>query len=135
MRPQVRPKRLKKTTMKNATKSLRAFFAQSSHPDFFRKVWELGGVPWEDFKECPNDYRAANTGAAPGCIYYSDTVPFAKRNLETIHEVLRDFEKETGAQLENMPRYSDDETQYYNWLTWFAWENMAGELISYLEQD
>jgi hypothetical protein len=111
-------------------KTLKNFLAQSSNPELFKKVFNAGGVDFKDFQAYPNDYYAANTGAVPGMIYYSDTVKFAKDNLIEIINLLREFENECGL-IENKP--TEDETLYFNWLAWFAWESMSGELISYLE--
>jgi len=115
-------------------KSLTDFFENySSHPELHKKAWKAGHVDWKDYKEYPQDYYAANTGAVPGMIYYDDTVAFGKRNQGLIHDAIKDFENECGPL--DVPRFADDETQYYNWLAWFAWENMAGELQNYLEND
>lgn len=102
----------------------------SSNPELHEKVFNAGGVDFREFKERPNDFYAVNTGSVGGMIYYEDTVRFARKNLVLIMNALNDFENECGL-LPNKP--TDDETQFYNWLTWFAWESMAGELISYLE--
>ena len=67
-------------------------------------------------------------------IYYSDTVKFAKKNHLSILQLLDEFENETGAKLESKPS-AKDETQYFNWLAWFAWENMYSELLNYLEEE
>lgn len=112
-------------------KTLKKFLAgYSSRPDLHGKVWKMGGVPFSEFKERPMDFYAANTGAVSGMIYYEDTVHFAKKNLVLIMDALNDFEKECGL-IPDKP--TDDPTQFYNWLTWFAWESMAGELMNYLE--
>jgi hypothetical protein len=103
----------------------------ASNPDLARKTLKAGGLTFAEIKEMMWDAYAANTGSVPGMIYYSDTVQFAKDNLNEIHEQLRTFEEECG-QLE-VPKFSEDETQYYNWLAWFAWENTMSELLSYLE--
>ena len=112
-------------------KTLKQFFAKhSSHPDLHERVWRAGGVSFAEFKERPSDFYAANTGAVTGMIYYDDTVRFAKKNLVLIMDALNDFENECGL-LPNKP--TEEPTQFYNWLTWFAWESMAGELMNYLE--
>lgn len=105
----------------------------SQNPELDKKTWRMGGVSWAQFKESPNDYYAANTGAVPGCIYYTDTVKFGKKNHLLILQAIAEFESECGL-MENKPSPTD-ETEYFNWLTWFAWENMAGNLISYLENE
>ena len=63
-------------------------------------------------------------------IYYSDTEPFAKKNLALIMEVLTVFESKCGV-LEG--KTYDDGTLNYNWLAWFAWENTMSEVIGFLE--
>ena len=121
------------TQTQKTAKTLNDFFTNySSNPELHKKAWKAGNVDWNDFKANPNDYYAANTGAVSGMIYYTHTVKFAKANLELIHEAVRNFEEETGSPCTNMPKFSEDETQYYNWLAWFAWESMAEELINYL---
>lgn len=103
----------------------------SSNPELHKKVLKQGNVSWNDLKEYPNDYYAANTGSVYGMIYYKDTVKFAKKNHLAILQELDEFEGDCG-RLENKPKPTD-ETQYFNWLSWFAWENMMSQLISYLE--
>jgi hypothetical protein len=105
----------------------------ASNPDLARKTLNAGGLTWEDIKEMKWDAYAADTGAVPGMIYYADTVKFAKRNQQAILDQLRQFEEEAG-QLD-VPRYSDGETQYFNWFAWFAWENTIYEVLNYLEED
>lgn len=113
-------------------KTLKDFLKNySSNPDLHKKTFEAGGVDFSDFKERYYDYYSANTGSVPGMIYYTDTVKFAKNNHLEILQALEDFEEETGGKL-TKPN-TNNETQYFNWLAWFAWESMAGELISYLE--
>lgn len=102
----------------------------ATNADLARKTLKQGGVDWSTIKEYPNDYYAANTGSVGGMIYYSDTVKFAKKNLVLIMNALNQFEQDCGL-LENKP--TDDDTQYYNWLAWFAWENTMSEVINYLE--
>ena len=103
----------------------------ASNPNLAKKVLSQGGVEWNDIRQYPDDYYAANTGAVPGMVYYSDTVKFAKKHHLEILQQLDEFEDECG-RLENRPR-ATDETQYFNWLAWFAWENTMSEVINYLE--
>ncbi len=113
-------------------KHINRFFQQCSNPQFFPKVWEMGGVDWDSFVKHPNDYYDPSSGSVPGCIYYSDTVKFAKANHEAILIELCEFEQEYGP-LNNKPLITEG-TTYYNWLTWFAWEHMCSELIAFIEQ-
>jgi hypothetical protein len=100
------------------------------HPKLSELTLSQGGVDWKTIKENPEDYYAANTGSVTGMIYYSDTVPFAKKNLVLIMNALNEFEEECG----RLDKPTDDETTFYNWLAWFAWENTMSEVISYLEE-
>jgi hypothetical protein len=46
-------------------------------------------------------------------------------------QILETFESEC-VRLESKPN-PKDEAQYFNWLSWFAWENMMSETLSYLK--
>ena len=104
----------------------------SSNPDLAKATINAGGLTWKEIKDMMWDAYDASSGAVPGMIYYSDTVKFAKKYQAEIHEQLRTFEDECGKL--DCPRFSEDETQYYNWLAWFAWENTMSEILNYLEQ-
>lgn len=101
----------------------------SSNPELAKKVLKAGGLSWNEIKEMMWDCYDASSGSVPGMIYYKDTVSFAKKNLILIIDSLNKVENECG--LINKP--TDDETIYYNWLTWFAWENTMSEVLNYLE--
>ena len=103
----------------------------SSFPNFHKKLLEQGDVEWALIKEYPQDYYAANSGSVPGMLYYTDTVAFAKKHHLSILQILEEFECDCG-KLENKPS-ATNEVQYFNWLSWFAWENMMSEVISFLE--
>jgi hypothetical protein len=105
----------------------------SSFPEFHKKVLKQGAVEWSILIEHPQDYYAADSGSVPGMIYYTDTVAFAKKHHLSILQILEEFESDCG-KLENKPSLQD-ETQYYNWLSWFAWESMMSEVISFLENN
>lgn len=102
----------------------------SSNPELARKTLNVGGVDWSDLKENITDYMDASSGSVTGLIYYEDTVKFAKKNHLLILQALQGFEDEIGEPL-NKPNPTE-ETQYFNWLAWFAWENMTFELDNYL---
>ena len=107
----------------------------ASFPKLAKKTLAAGGLSWERIKEMGWDAYAANTGAVPGMIYYSDTEKFAKKNLLLIIEAMDAFERECGI-LEKKPSITKDgETQYLNWLAWFAWENTMSEVLNYLDYD
>jgi hypothetical protein len=105
----------------------------SSFPNFHKKLLKQGDVEWSLIKENPEDYCVANNGSIPGMIYYTDTVSFAKKHHLSILQILDEFECDCG-KLENIPS-ATDEVQYFNWLSWFAWENMMSEVISSVESD
>ena len=105
---------------------------QSSFPKFHEKLLEQGGVEWSSIKNNPKDYCVANNGSVPGMIYYSDTVAFAKKYHLSILQIIDEFECDCG-KLENKPS-PQDETDYFNWLSWFAWESMMSEIISFMER-
>lgn len=106
----------------------------SRNPELAKKTLKAGSLTWDEIKEMGWDAYAANTGAVPGMIYYTDTIKFAKKNHLLILRALDEFENETGAKLDSKPS-TIDETQYFNWLAWFAWENTMSEVLSYLEID
>jgi hypothetical protein len=103
----------------------------SSFPNFHKKLLEQGDVDWSILIEHPQDYYAADSGSVPGMIYYTDTVAFARKHHLQILKILNDFECDCG-KLEKKP-CATDEIQYFNWLSWFAWESMMSEVISFLE--
>lgn len=105
----------------------------SSSPEFHKKVLKQGGVEWSTLMKYPEDYYAANSGSVPGMIYYKDTITFSKRNHLTILQILDEFENECG-KLERKPSPTDEDL-YFNWLSWFAWENMMSEVISFVENE
>jgi hypothetical protein len=105
----------------------------SSHPNFHRKTLEQEGIEWSLLIEYPQDYYAADSGSVPGMIYYTDTVAFAKKYHLSILQILDEFESDCGS-LKNKPNPTD-ETQYFNWLSWFAWENMMIEVMSFMETE
>ena len=104
----------------------------SSFPNFHKKLLKQGDVEWSLIKENPEDYCVANNGSIPGMIYYKDTESFAKKYHLPILQILEEFEDECG-KLENKPSPTD-EVQYFNWLSWFAWENMMREVMIFLEE-
>lgn len=103
----------------------------SSFPVFHRKLLKQGNVEWSLLVKHPQDYYAANSGSVPGMIYYKDTVAFAKKYHLSILQILDEFESCCG-KLENKPSPTD-EVQYFNWLSWFAWESMMSEVIAFVE--
>ena len=106
-------------------------------------VRQSGG--WESFKEMAEDITNHGVdGGFHGWIYHADTVQFAKRNKADIMELARQMADDLGEPLYRMiggfnclkmeesevaeaihnPR-SDDRTQVFNALAWFAVEEVA----------
>lgn len=109
-------------------KTKQEFLKNCSNPELFKKVLNAGGVNWSDLQQYPYDYYDAASGAVPGMIYYSDTEKFAKKNIELILSQYTEFCDEAGF-------IKIDSNNPLNWLAWFAWKNMMGELINYLESE
>lgn len=107
------------------------FIEKCSNPKLFKAILKQGGISWSELKERPEDFYDASSGSVNGIIYYEDTTKFAKKYLFEILEQLEEFERDCG-QLEKPS--ASDKTQYLNWLTWFAWENMMSELMSFLDR-
>jgi hypothetical protein len=105
----------------------------SSFPEFHKKVLKQGLVEWTLLVKHSQDYFSADSGSVPGMIYYTDTVAFAKKYHLSILQILDQFECDCG-KLENKPSPTD-EIQYFNWLSWFAWESMMSEVISFVEKE
>jgi len=103
----------------------------SNNPELAKLALKAGGVDWADLEQYPNDYCYASNGSVNGMIYYEDTVKFAKKNHLLILQSLDEYEDECG-KITNKPK-ATDETQYFNWLAWFAWECTIGDVINYLE--
>lgn len=101
------------------------FLEVCRHPKLARKVLSQLGVDWKDLIEHPEDYRDAGEGVS-GFIYYCETEPFAKKNIELILEALEEFEDEMGASLKK-------QEPFLNWLAWFALENTVQEVIDFKE--
>lgn len=131
-------------------------FAEFSHIDaglIRAVVRQIGG--WESFKETAQD--VANHGADAGFsgfIYHSETVPFAKRHKKAILEYAKQLAHDISdgnwldliagfnclkmqssevARAYFDPR-SEDRTQVFNALAWFALEEVARSYIDFVEQ-
>lgn len=103
----------------------------SLFPEFHRKLLKQGNLDWGLLITYPQDYYAPDSGSVPGMIYYADTVTFAKKHHLSILQILHEFECDFG-KLEKRP-CATDEIQYFNWLSWFAWESMMSEIICFVE--
>lgn len=102
----------------------------SSHSELHKELLEQGEIPWKLIREYPQDYYNPISGSVTGLIYYQDTIAFGKKHHLEILKVIQDLEEEYGRSIQR-PKPTD-ESQYFNFLTWFAWESMMGEVMSYL---
>ena len=105
-------------------------------------VRQMGG--WESFKErAPDITRHGISGGYHGFIYYSDTIPFTKRNRKAILEMATEQARQFGEGLVEMIKGfrcldgateteiveglagNTDQTQVPNALAWYAGEVVA----------
>ena len=94
----------------------------------FRAVMRQMGATWDEVWEYPMDYRDAGAGVS-GFIYHSETMPFAKRNIENILYCLNQFEDEIGEPLKK------DNDNLLNWYAWFALEHIIDKVVCYKESE
>ena len=129
-------------------------FISKSHisAKLIRAVVRQSGV-WDSFTEMAEDITNHGVGGGfHGWIYHSDTVPFAKRNEAAIMEMAQQMADDFGEPLYRMiggfnclkmadgdvaeaihnPR-SDDRTQAFNALAWFAAEEVARSYVNIKE--
>jgi len=90
----------------------------------FRAVMRQLNASWGEVWEYPEDYRNALNGVG-GFIYYNETEPFAKRNIENIMKCIIEFEDETG-----VPMHTENDL---NWYAWFALEHIIDKIMCYKE--
>lgn len=114
-------------------------------------VRQSGG--WDSFTEMAEDITNHGVdGGFHGWIYHAETVPFAKRNKAAIMEMAQQMADDMGEPLYRMiagfnclkmeesevaealynPR-SDDKTQVFNALAWFAAEEVARSYVNIKE--
>lgn len=110
-------------------KSLNAYLKESRYPELAQKVINQMDLDFREIIERPYDFQNANAGVS-GFIYYSETTEFAKSNLWAITKALNEWEQELG---EPIKKPIEDETQYLNWLAWFALEIIINEIIQFTE--
>ena len=90
----------------------------------FRAVVRQHGC-WSDIWSRPEDFRDASAGV-PGFIYYTDTEPFAKRNIANIIPCLNELEHDVGI-------LDKDYENVMNWYAWFALEHIVDKVMTYKE--
>ena len=99
---------------------------ESAEGELFRAVMRQMGATWGEVWEYPEDYRDAGAGVS-GFIYYSETKPFAKRNLENILLCLNDLEQDLGEPLKK------NNDHLLNWYAWFSLEHIIDKIMMYKE--
>jgi hypothetical protein len=107
----------------------------ATRPELAKFALAAGRLPWGRIVEMGQDAYAANSGAVPGMICYTNTVKFAKKNHLLILKAISEYEKDMGARINNIPSPAEDEDEYFNWLTWFAWESTISDVLNYLENE
>lgn len=134
-------------------KNLKTFIEKSNiEAKLIRSVVrQIGG--WEEFKDRAQDvYNYGAAGGFAGFTYYDDTVAFTKRNKVGIEAMLKDLADSVGESFADCLRgfnclkisgqeaaegfynhRSDDRTQVYNALAWFALEEVCRAYCDLLE--
>ena len=142
--------------MQNIT--LKQFIESSSIPASLIRstVRQCGG--WKEFKEIAGDVsrHGADCGFGQFC-YYSDTVPFAKRNKSAIMELCKDQAEDFYGRGTTIPQFiayfnclkgidlesvaialyagkGEDCTQVYNALAWYALEEVSRQYCDIVEE-
>ena len=127
----------------------KAFIAQSSIPAPLIRavVRQVGG--WDHFREMAQDVASYGAdGGFSGFVYYSDTIPFAKRQRANIAELLERYAEDFGCGVLNMVQgwrcmegaeardialamYGrGDDTQVLNGFAWFALEEVCRDFVN-----
>ena len=101
----------------------------ASNSNLAKEVFEQMGADAEEIISRPSDYQDASAGIG-GFIYYNETIPFAKNNLDDILQSANDWEQMTGSR-PNIDESS--ETSLYNNYAWFAVEFIMMELSCFVE--
>lgn len=110
-----------KPTMKSV---IEATCYEENEARLFRAVMRQMSATWDEVWGHPGYYRDAGAGVG-GFIYYSDTEPFAKRNIKEILYCLNSFEDELGEPLKK------DNQNLLNWYAWFALEHIIDKIMCY----
>lgn len=130
------------------TFTVKGFCEESTLPESLIRatIRQVGG--WARFKECANEIASHSADAGwPGFTYYEDTVPFSKKNKESILEMARNQADDLGTEMFAMISnfrcmngltatevieaiYSrrspeDNRTTVFNGMAWYALEEVA----------
>ena len=70
------------------------------------------------------------SGTAGGMIYYTETNKLYDLHAEELHDVLHNYEQETGTVPEYIIKYLGDLTGFKNAMVWFVAELYAQEMTS-----
>jgi hypothetical protein len=94
----------------------------------FKAVMRQIGGTWAEIYDRPEDFRSAESGVG-GFIYYSETTKFATRHLKDIILVL--FRYDLPYKI--LQEKAQDETDFLNWLSWWALEMNVDKIMIYKE--
>lgn len=136
-------------------KTVKLFVAQSNIPATLIRavIRQVGG--FDSFKEMAQDVSSHGAnGGFHGFIYYTDTVKFTKNNKAAILEYAKEQSSDYGQSLTGMIagfnclKYTEEEaaealynsrsenrTDLYNALAWYALEEVARAYCDILEND
>lgn len=132
---------------------LNEFIRQSSIPEKLIRstVKQIGG--WDEFKNRAEDITSYGaSGGFSGFTYYSDTVPFTKRNKAAILDFAKEQAQDFGESMLTMvgnficlkispeeaaeaiynPK-SEEQTTVYNALAWYILEEVSRSYVDLIE--
>lgn len=83
--------------------------------------------------------HGCSTGIVGSLIYYSDTCAFFKKYKKEIANLIKEYQDETGCYISDLEWFDKEdifyeETNNQNYLAWFAYETIAYNLQSRLEE-
>lgn len=83
--------------------------------------------------------HGCESGTVGSLIYYSDTCEFFKKYKKEISILVKEYQQETGCNISDLKWFDKEdvfceETNNQNYLAWFAYETIAFNLMSTLEE-
>lgn len=83
--------------------------------------------------------HGCQSGTVGSLIYYSDTCAFFKKYKKEISVLIKDYQDQTGSNISDLEWFDKEdifceEQNNQNYLAWFAYETIAWELQSRLEE-
>ena len=83
--------------------------------------------------------HGCSSGTVSSLIYYTDTCEFFKKYKKEISALIKNYQEETGSNISDLEWFDKEdvfceEQNNQNYLAWFAYENIAFNLMSALEE-